>query len=475
MNLKTELQATGSRFGIEPAHGAHVAALSVELFDRFSPVPGSRKADRTLLEAAAYLHDIGYAAEPDNHIEAGVRILLENPVAFFPTKDWHMVVGTVLLHQRDWRAALGNELFSAMGAPRVERVKRLAAMLRIADGLDHGRLQDVRITGSRRGKKRDRIGVACGWYAGNMAWAESKADLWEAVFKRHLRIEGIAKQSKPCFKGVVLPKDSAIATLRRILHSQYDLMRDLLPGLRDDSVVDALHGFRVALRRFRTALKLVEPLLHDRQACQALEIKFGRLSDRLGPVRDAHVLLRLVQGMERDGLAEATFLETLEADVATANQSLHRIMASTAFGKTMQDAIRFLRIELPAAERMASSPPGFRKTMRDQLAGLLDEIRGGGHPAPDAVPELWHELRKRCRRARYIAEFAEPVFGKGMAKRTRTLREIAGALGDLRDAHNLCERLEAAGYDSRMLACLAALRQDGWARFEKSWRKLTGY
>jgi CHAD domain-containing protein len=473
MRLQTELQALGARFGIEETHTGHVASLALDLFDGFSS-HGLWREGRVVLQTAAYLHDIGYAADPENHVEAGVRILLENPLSAFPAKDWAMVVGTILLHRRDWRASFGHGLFTAMGDRRLERTKMLAAILRIADSLDHGHVQDARITACRRGKRTDRIGVACGWYVGNLACAADKADLWEAVFKRHLRIEGTAKRPKQPFKRIVQPKDSAAGAARRILYSQYDVMRDQLPAMRGENVVDGLHDYRVALRRFRSALKLFAPVMGKAGGFQRLEKKLGKLSDRLGPVRDTHVFWRFVQDRELAQGLDAALLESLEADFAKANQTLVGILESAETACTILDMNRLLRIELPALER-AESSARFKDHVKAALSELMEEILSTQLPARDAAPEAWHELRKRCRKARYYAEFAAPACGKAMEKMAKKLNKAASALGDLRDAQNLIDRLRAAGCTAAMSDALAVRRQEAWKRFKRGWKSRTLY
>ncbi len=125
-----------------------------------------------------------------------------------------------MLHKYDWRSKLDHDLFPKVGEKELVRIKKLAAILRVADGLDHDHIQDARIQFFRRGRKVDKLGVEWRWYAGNIPWAEAKADLWEAVFKRSFRIDGKLKQSKKMFKEVVHKKDSVASAALRLLYSQ---------------------------------------------------------------------------------------------------------------------------------------------------------------------------------------------------------------------------------------------------------------
>ena len=53
-----------------------------------------------------------------------------------------------------------------------------------------------------------------------------------------------------------------------------------------------------------------------------------------------------------------------------------------------------------------------------------------------------HRLRKRCRRERYNAEFAVPLFGPEVADLAKRLKDVADALGDIHDMDVYLERLE---------------------------------
>ncbi|HKL20382.1 MAG TPA: HD domain-containing protein, partial [Tichowtungia sp.] len=147
MKPKDQIRELGARFQIETPHMEQVTGLALELFDGF----GFDKKDRPLLAAAARLHDIGYAADPENHVDAGLKILADNPLPAFSSRDWKLICLIVSLHRRDWRSVLTEEVRAEFSEKRLERAKALAAALRIADGLDHSHIQDTSIRFCRRG------------------------------------------------------------------------------------------------------------------------------------------------------------------------------------------------------------------------------------------------------------------------------------------------------------------------------------
>ena len=59
--------AVGRRFGYEEKHALQVAALAEKIFDQLAPVYNLKRHGRTLLAAAALLHDVGYHISHESH------------------------------------------------------------------------------------------------------------------------------------------------------------------------------------------------------------------------------------------------------------------------------------------------------------------------------------------------------------------------------------------------------------------------
>lgn len=458
MKPKEQVRDLGRRFEIETPHVEHVARLALDLFDGFGLDSG-----RSLLAAAARLHDIGYASDPDNHVEAGIRILEDNPLPAFSSGDWKLIGLIVSLHRRSWRPVITEELITEFGKKKVEKAKALAAVLRVADGLDHSHIQDASIRFCRRGKKVDKVRVYSRWYPGNVAWAEGKADLWEAVFKRSFRLELIEKQSRNIFDGVVCSGDSMICAVRRVLYSQYCMMRDQVPGILEQNDSEYLHRYRVAMRRFRVALKLFRPLLKNTSAENLLE-KLGNLSDELGAARDAQVLFEFFQGVEHAEEKFADIFQTLQLAAQEGHRKAAEVIQSETCQETARLLARFLRVELPEVERSVELHPPFkafvRKKLDQQLRRLRSQKRSKG----------LHSFRKRCRRVRYTAELIAPVCGSKTQRLVCRLKKATSLLGDIHDIHLHARKLEELGF--HRLEKRESLLASREAEFSKVWKKL---
>ena len=75
--------ALGERFGYEAAHGKQVSKLSTMLFDQIRSLHGLKPHDRTLLAAAAILHDIGYVISPESHHKHSLYLILNSELTGF--------------------------------------------------------------------------------------------------------------------------------------------------------------------------------------------------------------------------------------------------------------------------------------------------------------------------------------------------------------------------------------------------------
>lgn len=462
MKPKKQVRDLGRRFNIETPHVEQVATLALALFDGF----GFDPSERHLLAAAARLHDIGYASDPDHHVDAGLQILKDHPLDCFSSDEWTLIGLIVSLHRRTWRPVLTEAVLEEMGRPRVETAKRLAAVLRIADGLDHSHIQDASILACRRGKKVDAIRVRSRWYANNIPWAEGKSDLWEAVFARSFRIKEEKKKRSSPFDGVVRRSDSALCAARRILVSQYDVMRDCVPGILEQMDPDCLHDYRVALRRFRAALRLFRPLLAQTSAPE-LEPRLSALCDRLGPLRDAHVLLDFFQTLDAASVDSPDVFLALEKNAIGAHRAAAEIVESEECLAAVRLMSRLLRVDLPALERSDEDGVPFKAYVRRRFKRQVKRIRA--EDVPEQAAGL-HELRKRCRRARYVAEFVAPVCGPNTARLAKRLKAVATSLGEWRDLTLHAAALENAGV--RELDELFARRAAAQADFARDWKKL---
>ena len=122
-------------------HARQVATLSLDLFDATIPVHGLDDADRELLEFAALLHDIGEHVASSGHHKHGAYLVRNGPLRGFAPDEIELLAAIVRWHRRG-EPRVSDE-FPLLDADAIERVRTLAAILRVADGLDRSRNQNV--------------------------------------------------------------------------------------------------------------------------------------------------------------------------------------------------------------------------------------------------------------------------------------------------------------------------------------------
>jgi exopolyphosphatase/guanosine-5'-triphosphate,3'-diphosphate pyrophosphatase len=125
----------------EPHHVQHVAELSLRLFDELEDLHGLDDHNRLILEAASMLHDIGWSAAPDGHghHRQSARLIREHGWKIFNAESVTLISQVARYHRKSM-PELEHENSPCHSAERL-RGQQLAALLRIADGLDRGHQQ----------------------------------------------------------------------------------------------------------------------------------------------------------------------------------------------------------------------------------------------------------------------------------------------------------------------------------------------
>ena len=124
-------------------HPAHVARLALALFDGLQAVHGLSPEDRELLHFAALLHDIGTLIGYDGHAEYSYFMIKHATLRGLSARETEFIALVALYHgkQRPGRRAEG---FQELKKSRRRALRWLAAVLRIAEGLDRSHYQLVR-------------------------------------------------------------------------------------------------------------------------------------------------------------------------------------------------------------------------------------------------------------------------------------------------------------------------------------------
>jgi exopolyphosphatase / guanosine-5'-triphosphate,3'-diphosphate pyrophosphatase len=131
------------RLGYDQPHAEHVRELSIQIFDQLQPVHHLPPQSRVLLEAGALLHDIGHMVSHRGHHKHGEYLVLNGDIAGLEGRDRAIVAALVRYHNRKSEPASHHLAYSSLNNADKRIARRLAAILRIAEALDHSHRQGV--------------------------------------------------------------------------------------------------------------------------------------------------------------------------------------------------------------------------------------------------------------------------------------------------------------------------------------------
>lgn len=168
----------------EAPHATHVTKLALSLFDQLvqagiEPPKGvSLDAEaRLLLEAAAYLHDIGYLINYAKHHKHSYHLIIHADLPGLTSRQIQ-VIACVARYHRSAEPRPRHTGYAALPEPDRALVRVLAGILRFADGLDRTHMQSVKGLSLRVNKADVFITVD--------AADEPSVDLWGAARKSEL-------------------------------------------------------------------------------------------------------------------------------------------------------------------------------------------------------------------------------------------------------------------------------------------------
>jgi exopolyphosphatase/guanosine-5'-triphosphate,3'-diphosphate pyrophosphatase len=180
--------ALGRRFNFDEAHARHVARLALSIFDQLQPVHELGEADRRILLGAAVLHDIGQFLSYRKHHKHSLYLIYNSELPNFSPSEIPMVALVARYHRRAEPKG-SHYLFEDLKGKDRARVRKLAAILRLADALDREHLQRVEEVLAHMDGDELHLSVVGRGDLLLEQWAlQKKARLFESVFDAHVRL-----------------------------------------------------------------------------------------------------------------------------------------------------------------------------------------------------------------------------------------------------------------------------------------------
>ncbi len=172
----------GRKYGFDEQHAVTVTRYALSLFDAAHQMHGLDRQHRDLLEVAALLHDIGQFISASGHHKHSYYLIMSSPLIGMNLRQREIVANVARYHRKS-SPSLHHQNYQRLASKDRVAVSKLAAILRLADGLDaeHAALvQEVEIEYERQ-RLRLRIKGKGDLLLAKWA-AAKKANLFQEVF-----------------------------------------------------------------------------------------------------------------------------------------------------------------------------------------------------------------------------------------------------------------------------------------------------
>lgn len=133
---RSSVVALAERCSYQADHAERVRRFALDLFDGLLAVHGLGTRDRELLSHAATLHDIGEHVSIDGHERHGAYLIMNGGLRGFSPQEIVAMAALVRWHRRGSPEKASFAPADSLDERARDRIRRLVAILRVADALD---------------------------------------------------------------------------------------------------------------------------------------------------------------------------------------------------------------------------------------------------------------------------------------------------------------------------------------------------
>jgi len=139
---RREVEEMARRYGVPLDHARKVAEVANHLFLAMQPLHHLPLGCGKLLEAAAYLVDIGHYISSVSHHKHSYYVVSNSDMAGFTDRERFMIAVLCRYHRKSLPAAV-HGVYQALSAGERHTLMQLIPILRLADNLDRSRTQRI--------------------------------------------------------------------------------------------------------------------------------------------------------------------------------------------------------------------------------------------------------------------------------------------------------------------------------------------
>lgn len=257
-----------------------------------------------------------------------------------------------------------------------------------------------------------------------------------------LALPGLGKQAATYSGKLAVPLQAdmrADAAMRKILRVLLETMEFNEQGTIDNLDTEFLHDFRIAVRRTRSALTQMKSVF-PAQSTARFAKTFAWLGDITTPTRDLDVHLLKFNSLQKSlPRTMRDDLEPLRQFLTVQQQQEQTKLASnlksSTYRRIKEQWHRFLTSPLPMHP---SAPDALKPTSEiahRRIWRMYRRVLREGRAITSASPATdLHELRKSCKKLRYLMEFFQSLYPAEKIRRLiRELKGLQDNLGDFQD------------------------------------------
>ncbi len=247
------------------------------------------------------------------------------------------------------------------------------------------------------------------------------------------------------------PQGRSDKTAKQILLSLLDTIEANVQGTKANLDSEFLHDLRVATRRSRSAMSQIKGVF-DPLELEPFKKGFAWLGQVTGPTRDLDVYLLKFDGYRQSLPAKVRpdlepFHDFLLAHHKQAQSELVRKLGSPHFRKLMKEWRQWLEAPVPNVSFQPNAVQPIFRLADQRIFKIYKRVRKDGLAIKsDSRAEVYHELRKDCKKLRYLMEFFQSLYPmpeiRGLIKQLKVLLDN---LGDFQDLQVQAEALETFG------------------------------
>jgi len=267
----------------------------------------------------------------------------------------------------------------------------------------------------------------------HLPWRALDHDLLRLLDERHLT-ELIAQQAR-------MPRQrrasAAVAVALVLLEHHATMCARAEPGGAAPEV-EELHDFRVAMRRSRSLLRAFRRVL-GRALEHHFSGEFRWLAQATSRLRDIDVLAAALgePGADYVDVAaedRAAIVALLERERAREAQRLARVLASKRYGRLRRDWPTALATLI---QHPARDAPRIEACASHVIGKALERVRRDvAIVETDYTAAALHELRKQCKRLRYLIEPFAGLYPHNRVESTQAqLKRLQTMMGEICDRH----------------------------------------